>query len=227
MDYDAIIIGARVANTIKYHFGDATYYRGPYIDSTYYSNEQHTEVVVRIKHRGGTDFTPASGITGFTITNDSVAVQITAANRIAPDKIQLTLASAIPGPDAGELRYMYGKEPKVTGAVKDNSPLALPLENTTSAIKIGQVSGSRRGGWVRCRPLSTALITVAAVSRSLLGKAYSRAGWFPVTEDASLKRVQASSRSIAAQSVASSPISSAVNCSRVLQQAPSFSHSQV
>ena len=34
------------------------------------------------------------------------------------------------------LRYLYGMTPNVSGLVKDNSPLTLPVENTTSDLTV-------------------------------------------------------------------------------------------
>ncbi len=48
-----------------------------------------------------------------------------------PMQVLLTLASSIAAGHTVTLRYLYGATPDVSGLVKDNSPLALPLENTT------------------------------------------------------------------------------------------------
>ena len=38
------------------------------------------------------------------------------------------------------LRYLYGTTPNVSGLVKDNSPLALPLENTTGSVTVSDAT---------------------------------------------------------------------------------------
>lgn len=128
-------IGIRVANAIKYYFGDSSYYRGPEIISAEFANLEKDEVNVKISHRGGTDFTPASGgITGFKVFNNGTEVTVNTAFRLNSDTIRLRLASPMTG--TGTLRYLYGKNPDVSGMVKDNTSLHLPLENTTTAIPI-------------------------------------------------------------------------------------------
>ena len=130
------VIGSRLANAIKYYFGQSTYYRGPSIDSAFFSDGNRNQVIVTLNHRGGTDITPATGITGFEVFDNGSTVTITSAARYATDAVQLTLSTSISSGHTVTLRYLYGMTPNVSGLVKDNSPLALPLENTTADITV-------------------------------------------------------------------------------------------
>ena len=86
-------IGGRVAQTIKYYFGAASYYRGPAITSAFFVDGTRNTVDVQIDHRGGNDITPVSGITGFSLLSNGSPVNITSAVRMSADRIRLTLAS--------------------------------------------------------------------------------------------------------------------------------------
>jgi hypothetical protein len=129
-------IGGRVAQAIKYYFGKVSYYRGPSITSASFTDESRNSVDVTIDHRGGNDITPSSGITGFSLFSNGSPVSITSANRLDADHIQLTLASTIPLGRTTTLRYLWGSDPDTRTIVKDNSSLALPLENTTADITV-------------------------------------------------------------------------------------------
>ncbi len=128
-------IGRRVANSILYYYGESDYYRGPYIVSADYADDTRQVVDVTIAHRGGTDITPQSGITGFSVLDNTTEATITSAQRQDATTIRLTLSTPIAG--SGSVRYLFGLNPPHTNIVKDNTPLALPLENTTEALMIG------------------------------------------------------------------------------------------
>jgi hypothetical protein len=132
-------IGGRIAQTIKFYLGAASYYRGPSITSASFVAGNRTIVDIQIYHRGGNDITPASGITGFSLFNNGSPVSITSADRINTDQIRLTLASSIPAGSTAKLRYLWGSNPDTSGLVKDNSSLAPPLENTTADITVTDV----------------------------------------------------------------------------------------
>jgi len=120
------ILGTRCAQAIKYVLGAASYYRGPQIASV--SKKDATNFYVNLTHNGGTDFTPTSGVTGWRVLDGSTPISVTTAVRISATKVQLTLASA---PSAlPSVQYLWGVTPTVTGVLKDNSALALPLEFT-------------------------------------------------------------------------------------------------
>lgn len=130
--YDTL--GPRIAATIAYHDqapGAPLAYRGPEIASVSYADATKTKIDVHLHHRGGSDFSPAAGINGFTVLDDGAPVVINAVTRKDAATISIVLARAIGG--AGTLRYLYGKLPSRTLAntVHDNSMFALPLEPTT------------------------------------------------------------------------------------------------
>jgi hypothetical protein len=129
-------IGERIAQTIKYYLGAASYYRGAAITSAFFVDGNRNTVDVQIDHRGGDDITPISGITGFSLFSNGSSVSITSADRINVDRIRLTFASAIPAGTAVKLQYLWGSNPDTSGLLKDNSSLALPLENTTADITV-------------------------------------------------------------------------------------------
>jgi hypothetical protein len=137
--YDAI--GGRIAQTIKYYFGATWYYRGPVITSASFVDENRDMVDVQIDQWGGDDIKPSSGITGFSLLSNGSPVNITSADQMTRDLIRLTLASPIPNGAIAKLRYLWGSNPNTSAIVKDNSFLALPLENTTDDITVTE-SGS-------------------------------------------------------------------------------------
>jgi hypothetical protein len=129
-------IGGRLAQAIKYYLGAASYYRGPAITSAFFTDGTRQTVDVQIAHRGGSDIVPVSGITGFSLLGNGSLVSITSVARVSANQIRLTLASAIPQGTTVKLRYLWGANPTTSGLVKDNSQLALPLENTTVDIAV-------------------------------------------------------------------------------------------
>jgi hypothetical protein len=133
------VIGTRLANSIKYYFGQSTYYRGPSINSAFFSDGNRNQVIVTLNHRGGTDITPATGITGFEVFDNGSSLTIQSAARYAANAVRLTLSSSILAGHTVTLRYLYGMRPNVSSLVKDDSPLALPLENTTANIMVSNL----------------------------------------------------------------------------------------
>ena len=130
------VIGSRVANAIKYYFGQSTYYRGPSIHSASFSDGNRDRVIVTLNHRGGTDITPATGISGFEVFDNGSPVTIQSAARYSAGAVLLTLSRSILSGHTASLQYLYGMTPNVSGLVKDNSPLMLPLENTAAPITV-------------------------------------------------------------------------------------------
>jgi hypothetical protein len=129
------VIGQRIAQAIKYYFGATTYYRGPAINSATFAGNRST-IDVQIIHRGGSDFTPPFGITGFLVLSDGSPVGIITAERIDNDIIRLTLAVAVQDGAMVKLRYLRNSNPDTRSLVKDNSTMALPLENTTTDVTV-------------------------------------------------------------------------------------------
>jgi hypothetical protein len=125
-----ITLGERVAQTVLHILGKETYHRGPQIINVK-QLDSHT-LDVKIRHSGGSDFSPSSGITGWQIQAGGLPIAIVEARRHDPQTIRITLEQ--PLTEKGEIRYLYGANPDVKGAVLDNSPMTLPLEEYESEI---------------------------------------------------------------------------------------------
>ncbi|MBD3343689.1 MAG: hypothetical protein GF401_01350 [Chitinivibrionales bacterium] len=145
--YDAV--GKRIGNAVKYYYGDASFYRGPEIASAKFSDNRRT-IDIALTHRGGSDFSPSNGITGFEVFDDGHPVAVLSAIRHDASTLRLTLSGPVMG--AGTVRYLYGRYPDNRRPVRDNSPLELPLEPTTGPVHIENPSMIRvtspRGGEV-------------------------------------------------------------------------------
>jgi|GEM_PF-735475 len=132
------IIGRRVANAILWYYDDTPgktdYYTGPSISGVHFTDESRTAIDVTLAHTGGSNFTPAADITGFEVTDGGAPVTISSARR--KDESTITLTLAAPAAGEGKVRYMAGLLPNVTGIVKDNSPMALPLNATVGALSV-------------------------------------------------------------------------------------------
>jgi hypothetical protein len=127
-------LGRRIAATIAYHYqaaGAPPAYRGPEIASVSYADGSRTVIDAHLKHRGGHDFAPVTGINGFVVLDGSAPVPLASVVRSDATTIRITLTTAIEG--AATVRYLSGKLPLQTlsNAVHDDSSLALPLEPTT------------------------------------------------------------------------------------------------
>ncbi len=105
------VIGSRMANAIKYYLGRSTYYRGPSIDSARFSDANRNQVIVMLDHHGGTDVTPATGITGFAVFDNGSGVTIGSAARYSSSAVLLTLSRSIAAGHTVTLRYLYGMTP--------------------------------------------------------------------------------------------------------------------
>jgi hypothetical protein len=119
-----------VAQTVLFILGKETYYRGPQIINVK-KVDSHT-LEIKIKHSGGSDFNPSSGITGWQIDAGGSLIPIVEVKRHDPQTIQIDLEQ--PLTEKVEIRYLYGANPDVNGAVLDNSPMSLPLEEYQSEI---------------------------------------------------------------------------------------------
>lgn len=134
-----IVIGQRMANAIRYSLGDVDYYKGPEITGAAFVDADQTTIDVSIRHFGGTDITPTGNITGFEVFVDGEEVAVLSATRKDAETITLTLSNKADGNVT--LRYLYGCLPDVSGLVKDNSPLALPLCPTGEALAVEGYAG--------------------------------------------------------------------------------------
>ena len=125
-----ITLGRRVAQSILHVLGEETYHRGPKV--THVNRIDNRTIEIRIQHNGGSDFTPASGITGWKVIAKGTSVPIAKVYRHDPQTIRIRLER--PLDDKAEIRYLYGAMPDVKRPVLDNSPMSLPLEEYQAEI---------------------------------------------------------------------------------------------
>jgi hypothetical protein len=117
-------LGIRAAQTILYLLNKVPYHRGPTIAAVFRRSAQ--EVDVTLAHRGGTDFTPWTDISGFEVFSGDAAMAIAKVRRQDADTIRIELEDDAPDPVT--VRYLYGAHPDTTNPVHDNTDLRLPLE---------------------------------------------------------------------------------------------------
>jgi hypothetical protein len=125
-----ITLGQRVAQTVLHILGKETYHRGPQVVNVKQIDSYTLEI--KIKHSGGSDFKPSSEITGWQIRAGGSPLPIVEAKRYDPQTIRINLEH--PLTEKAEIGYLYGASPDVKGAVLDNSPMSLPLEEYQSEI---------------------------------------------------------------------------------------------
>jgi hypothetical protein len=126
-----ITMGRRVAYTVLCILGQEEYYRGPEVAGLKRIDE--LTIDVKLGHRGGTDFTPDSGISGWEILANETLVSIAEVYRHDPQTIRIMLKKPLTG--TATIRYMYGAMPDASNPVLDNSPMRLPLEEYQSVIQ--------------------------------------------------------------------------------------------
>ena len=131
-------IGARVANAIQWYYDQAAdkadYYMGPCITDAQFADASNKVLDVTIKHTSGTDFTPSENITGFVVRDGSEDVAIVSAVRKDAATIRLTLTKEVSA--NVQLRYCKGLLPDISGIVKDNSAMQLPLNITPGWLSV-------------------------------------------------------------------------------------------
>jgi hypothetical protein len=125
-----ISMGKRVAQTVLYVLGTETYHRGPGVRNIRQIDDNTLEI--SIKHNGGNDFKPATGITGWEVIANGTSVPIKKVYRHDPQTIRIRLEH--PLDDKAQIRYLYGAMPDAKNPVIDNSPLSLPLEEFQADI---------------------------------------------------------------------------------------------
>lgn len=116
--------GKRGGVAAKLILGQSSYGRGPSFTSLDYVSSTVYDLI--LTHRGGTDFTPSSSITGFRALDGVSVATISSVARQAATKIRLTLAGAPSGTPS--FQYQYGESFTITGPVLDNTTEVLPLE---------------------------------------------------------------------------------------------------
>ncbi|UCE56519.1 MAG: hypothetical protein JSV31_14055 [Desulfobacterales bacterium] len=119
-----ITMGHRVAQTVLYILGKEKYYRGPTVSTV--KRIDNRTLDIKIMHRGGTDFSPDSGISGWKVLANGGSVPIKEVYHYDSHTIRIDLAHPLVG--SAKIRYLYGAMPDSKSPVFDNSPIALPLE---------------------------------------------------------------------------------------------------
>jgi hypothetical protein len=125
-----LTMGYRVAQTVLFVLEEETYYRGPSIAGARQIDSRTIDV--SIEHRGGTDFTPDSDITGWEVLANGVSLPLTRIFRHDPQTIRIELER--PMAQKTLIRYLYGAMPDTVRPVVDNSAMALPLEEGQSDV---------------------------------------------------------------------------------------------
>ena len=82
-----ITLGRRVAQSILHVLGEETYHRGPKVTDV--NRIDNRTIEIKIQHNGGSDFTPASGITGWEVIARGAPVPITKVYRHDPQTIRI------------------------------------------------------------------------------------------------------------------------------------------
>jgi tetratricopeptide (TPR) repeat protein len=131
---DLAIEGQRHAQTVLFILGKETYYRGPSLLGYNRLNETHIDVF--IVHRAGTDFTPGTGINGFTVIDEGTIVPVSSAIRKDCRTISLTLKHPVSTKLIISYAYGFFPFPDHQGSIHDNTPIALPLEDGFANIQM-------------------------------------------------------------------------------------------
>jgi hypothetical protein len=140
LDPDAYIaMGRRVSQTVLYILGEETYYRGPTVSEVKPLDDRTIDI--RLKHNGGSDFTPPTGITGWELLENGNLVSIEKVYRHDAQTIRVVIGHPIEG--SAEIRYLYGAMPDATHPVVDNSAMSLPLEEYHSEIQPKKITITR------------------------------------------------------------------------------------
>ncbi|NYD88756.1 sialate O-acetylesterase [Sphingomonas melonis] len=129
-----VITAGRFAAQVLAYINSTPQKRAPFFYSAAAVSDTQTDV--SIAYVSGTDFTPATGITGFRVFNASgAALAVTAAERISAGTIRVTHAAKAGG--AGSIIYMPNALATDDATVlRDNSALSLPFDVTAAALPI-------------------------------------------------------------------------------------------
>lgn len=103
-------------------YGDGVYMRGPKVAKWSINS---SVIVGTLQHRGSTAFTPASGITGLTVSDAAGAVTIASAVSIGADQVQLSCTRPLVAPVT--VQYLAGSAPAVGTPIYGNTSPALPM----------------------------------------------------------------------------------------------------
>jgi len=117
-------LGRRVSQTVLYILKKEKYYRGPSVTAA--TRVDRRTIDITIQHRSGTGFTPAFGITGWEVLTSETSLPVSKIYRYNSETIRIVLKNALS--EDVKVRYLYGAMPDAANPVRDNSAMALPLE---------------------------------------------------------------------------------------------------
>lgn len=119
-------LAGRIALSVRKFGGAALESRGPFVASATYAG---STITVNLTHRGGTDFTPTSGITGLRFVANGSVITPTSVVRSSATQVTATFSAPVVGP--ATVAVAWGMSPSVSGVLADGS--GLPLSKTASA----------------------------------------------------------------------------------------------
>lgn len=128
-------LSGRIALAVRKYLGASVESRGPYIASARFSG---STVVVSLAHRGGSDISPSTGITGLRFVANGSVITPTSVVRSGAAQITATFAAPIVGPLT--VAVAWGMMPATTGVPVDGA--GLPLSKTAS-VGITATDGNR------------------------------------------------------------------------------------
>ena len=120
--------GARSAQSIGFFYGAQAHPAKWFIGIPVATNT--TTTTVPVVHSMGTDFAPASGITGFEVSGDGGATWQAPSAAVKADANTITLTHSSISDKCRMIRYLQGPYADVSACVKDNSALNVPLNFT-------------------------------------------------------------------------------------------------
>ncbi|MGV3490510.1 MAG: hypothetical protein ACO1OG_04230 [Devosia sp.] len=130
-------IGRRFARTIGWVLGAVP--TNANFEITAVEAVSATTTRFTLAHAAGTDFTPPSGISGFSVSADGTSWITGTGARVDATHILMThaaLAYPLAHPDNRLGRYQYGMLPDMSAPVFDNSALAVPLNHSSGLLLI-------------------------------------------------------------------------------------------
>jgi hypothetical protein len=128
--------GPAMGRSLSFAAGIGARRHGPLI-SSYAFGADRTKIQVTIIHYGGTDFTPTSGITGFSVSDSGGVKTITGVVRLSATVIEITTSTACVGATA--VQYLAGAEPTTTSLVLDNQASPMPMLASGVAVYVSEV----------------------------------------------------------------------------------------
>lgn len=131
---------------------------GPQIVAFEYSGAQ---VTATIQHTTGTDHTPLTGASGFTVSDANGARTILSVERISANQDRITCDQAVVAPVV--TKHMAGAWPDRTSPIRDNSPTALPLGVSTL---LATTAGAEAPAPDVTAPVMVGAITVSNITLS-------------------------------------------------------------